>query len=473
MAKVVSQETYDSVVLENCVDFELSCDEAHVEAQKEFDAQGVHLGIIVKDGKLSADKKSIEHDILIALGQLKTAVAAAANGSPSLEEVKEPLATFTTACKVSVAHRVLANNNGAYDTLLKLIKQCQGDTTLLCPSLQAMVALTEFNPDIVTAEGYRVLLQLLEEWSSRLEEPAVPEYLAQWCMQCCVKHEDNRQSLVSLGALGALVSVLQAHRTSSRVVRGVCKALRAFTLDDDVRQAFGKAHEHARLLAEDHNLIAVCLEFIKEWLNDADTTSELLSSVAKLCVRAEYCQEAFDRGALLVINDVLISFPDRPVLNKQALSLLKALVGNDRVKEAAMKSGVSQLIVAAMTKHQMECSVCEEACGAVSMLALRVPAHAKQLVQDGAGQAVVKVMEAHPKAKQLQKLGCMAIRNMVSRLPENKRVFAEYGVEGVIHTALKNHGEAVKDVARAALRDLDLKVELVEQWRGTGHEISR
>ena len=67
----------------------------------------------------------------------------------------------------------------------------------------------------------------------------------------------------------------------------------------------------------------------------------------------------------------------------------------------------------------------------------------------------------------------MAIRNMVSRLPENKRVFIEYGVEGVINTALKNHGEAVKDLARAALRDLDLKVELVEQWRGTGHEISR
>lgn len=41
------------------------------------------------------------------------------------------------------------------------------------------------------------------------------------------------------------------------------------------------------------------------------------------------------------------------VLNKQALSLLKTLVGNDRVKEAAMKSGVSQLIVAAMTKHQV------------------------------------------------------------------------------------------------------------------------
>ena len=57
---------------------------------------------------------------------------------------------------------------------------------------------------------------------------------------------------------------------------------------------------------------------LTEWLNDADTTSELMSTVAKLCVRAEYCQEAFDCGALLVINDVLTSFPDRPVSDTQA-----------------------------------------------------------------------------------------------------------------------------------------------------------
>lgn len=473
MAKVVSQETYDSVVLENVVDFEMSHEEAHTEAQKEFEAQGVHLGIIVKDGKPSADNKVMEHSILVALQQVKSALGAAGNGSPSLKEVEEPLATFTTACKMSVAHRVLASKHGAYDTLLKLIKQSQDKPEVLCPALQAMVALMELNPDIISTEGFRVLLELLEDWSRRMEEPAIPDLLAQWCLSCCLKQEDNRQSLVTLGALGALVGVLQAHRGSPRVVRTTCRALRSFTLDDDVRKAFGKAHDHARLLAEEHGLIKICLDLIEECLSDGDTTSELLYTVAKMCVRAEYCQEALDRGALLVINDVFISFPDRPILNRQALSLLKTLVGNDKVKEEAMKSGVSQLIVAAMTKHENERSVSEEGCGAISMLALRVPANAKQLMEDGAGRVVVRAMEAHPKAKQVQKLGCMAVRNMVSRLPENKQVFVEYGVEAVIHSALRNHGEEVKDIAHAALRDLNLKVDLKEQWRGTGHEISR
>lgn len=55
----------------------------------------------------------------------------------------------------------------------------------------------------------------------------------------------------------------------------------------------------------------------------------------------------------------------------------------------------------------------------------------------------------------------MAIRNLVSRVPEHQQLFVEYGVEDVIQTALNNHGECVKDVAKAALRDLELKVDLV------------
>lgn len=35
----------------------------------------------------------------------------------------------------------------------------------------------ELNPDIISSEGFRVLLMLLEEWTTRMEEPAVPELL--------------------------------------------------------------------------------------------------------------------------------------------------------------------------------------------------------------------------------------------------------------------------------------------------------
>lgn len=70
---------------------------------------------------LSEDKQKIMHDILVALEKIKCA----ADGSPSESDLPEPLATFSAECKVSVAHRVLANKNNAYEVLIKLIKKVQ------------------------------------------------------------------------------------------------------------------------------------------------------------------------------------------------------------------------------------------------------------------------------------------------------------------------------------------------------------
>lgn len=52
---------------------------------------------------------------------------------------------------------------------------------------------------------------------------------------------------------------------------------------------------------------------ISEFNGDSEATSELVGLVRKLCVRAEYCQEAVDHGGLKDINDILVSFPDHAV----------------------------------------------------------------------------------------------------------------------------------------------------------------
>lgn len=52
--------------------------------------------------------------------------------------------------------------------------------------------------------------------------------------------------------------------------------------------------------------------------------------------------------------------------------------------------------------HQNVRGVCEEGCGAVSMLALRCPSHAKQLEEAGAGSAILQVMKMHPNVVQIQ-----------------------------------------------------------------------
>ena len=64
----------------------------------------------------------------------------------------------------------------------------------------------------------------------------------------------------------------------------------------------------------------------------------------------------------------------------------------------------------------------------------------------------------------------MAVRNIVARCREHSQVFVDLGVEDLIHAAMKNH-TACSDEARAALRDLQLKVELRELWTGEGKGI--
>ena len=67
----------------------------------------------------------------------------------------------------------------------------------------------------------------------------------------------------------------------------------------------------------------------------------------------------------------------------------------------------------------------------------------------------------------------MALRNLATRVPENKTLLLQLGGEDAVHSALKTHGDIVKDQAMAALRDMGSDVQLIEQWRGTGHEINR
>lgn len=70
------------------------------------------------------------------------------------------------------------------------------------------------------------------------------------CLQkACVLHEINRQNIMNANIVKQLKPFLQ--RDEPDVVKELCIVLRSLILDDDIRVEFGKAHEHARMLAAD------------------------------------------------------------------------------------------------------------------------------------------------------------------------------------------------------------------------------
>ena len=62
----------------------------------------------------------------------------------------------------------------------------------------------------------------------------------------------------------------------------------------------------------------------------------------------------------------------------------------------------------------------------------------------------------------MQKQACMAVRNLVARTREHSQPFILLGIEPLLRDAER----LCPDEAKAALRDLDLKVELKELWKG-------
>ncbi|KTF83382.1 hypothetical protein cypCar_00043075, partial [Cyprinus carpio] len=124
--------------------------------------------------------------------------------------------------------------------------------------------------------------------------------------------------------------------------------------------------------------------------------SELCGTLSRLAVRNEFCQEIVDLGGLNFMITLLADSLDCLELVKQVLSALKAIAGNDDVKDATVNAGGAELIVMAMNRHMSNAQVCEQGCAALCVLALRKPNNCKVIMECGGALAALQAMKNHP-----------------------------------------------------------------------------
>lgn len=156
---------------------------------------------------------------------------------------------------------------------------------------------------------------------------------------------------------------------------------------------------------------------------------------------------------------------------KQVLSALKAIAGNDDVKDAIVNAGGAELIVMAMNRHMASAQVCDQGCAALCVLALRKPNNCRVIMECGGALAALQAMKTHPEEVHVQKQSCMLLRNLVARTQDFSPLILEMGAEALISQALAAHRDC-GDVGRAALRDLGCQVELRELWTGKKGSLS-
>ncbi|TKS79952.1 Armadillo repeat-containing protein 6 [Collichthys lucidus] len=410
----ITQETFDAAVRENMEEFEMDPDEALREAVEQFESQGVELSCIVKavPAVSSEDKQEEQtHEVLQALDSLRIG-----KDSASVTDMTADIKRFTEHCSLGFPQRYLAAQKDAYPVILSCCKKSLEDQEAVLTALSALAALTDGQPDLLDAEGQQFLLDVLKKYRA---VSCVTRVAIHTVRHCCLKHEQNRQDLVKGGVLPLMTGALKQHSGCAELVKEASAALRVMTFDDDVRVTFGHAHEHAKSIVLEHNGLKIIIEAAKAHFDNTSVLSELCATLSRLAVRNEFCQDVCDLGGLKIMMTLLADSYESAELVRQVLSAIRALAGNDDVKDMVVNAGGVQLIVIAMNRH----------------------------ISNPAKQA------------------CMLMRNLVARMQNYSQPILEMGAEALIAQALKTHQDC-GDVGKAALRDLGCQVQLRELWTG-------
>ncbi|KAM3956362.1 armadillo repeat-containing protein 6 homolog [Aphomia sociella] len=466
MVRVITQETYDEVVKENIDEFEMTPEDAVKEAIAQFEAQGVDLSNIIKDLSLGSGD---EHTVSASVSKLRDLTNKSTNNE---ELIVQELDNLKIECDKDIARRVRAGKDGAYTILIDLLEsklnmylqdKSEVNSRLLMNILNTLTSLMDTQPDLLEARGIDLIKSLLDN----TEDSDILYATLKWTSNCCTKHEMNKQSLFNK-KIGDNLKLILKNKNNVKLAVIAMQVTRKFTLDDDVRVEFGKAHDHAKELAV--NLLLPLTDLTKEALDEIQM-AELLKTIASLLVRHELCSLVADAGICSLLFTILAKYYDNAVIVKQANKLITALAGNDDVKRKLMQAGIAPVVVSILNRHDNNATAAALSLKCISSLTLREPTHAATFFSCDAAEAVLRAMAIHPDDAGVQKNACWAIRNMVARYRDENSKFHDLGAEALLNDAYKKfHNEFGFDI-KSALRDLECNVKLDEQWKGKGVQI--
>lgn len=256
-----------------------------------------------------------------------------------------------------------------------------------------------------------------------------------WIHKTCFMHESNRQMWMDNDQLLQYLKTFLNERTQDKkIFKAVLSCFRFLILDDDIRVEFGKAHDHAKMIALE--CLVDLTTLMKKFEKDADVFAEILLTISGLLVRNEYCQTVADADGVSCILKALSFESDNQSDNikvaRESLKVLKSLAGNDKVKTEIIKQGAAASICMGLTRFKNDETFAKSALLCISSLTLRVQDNSTAFWQTGIGETMLETMKIHAQSKMVQRNGAWAIRNMVSRAREQCPEWLALGAEDVL-----------------------------------------
>jgi armadillo repeat-containing protein 6 len=179
----------------------------------------------------------------------------------------------------------------AFGVLARLL---DGQPDLLSPP-PGLLTEDVFAQDIPVNAATATLCQIMD---ARKESVAVTVASLNAVARACLKHEVNRQAFVDSGAVELILHTLQAHASHALAVTAAADCLRMLLLDDDARVPFGKAHTKARGIIHDGDGLGLLIAALKILADNHTAVAPLATTVARLAMRTEICQQIVDLGGV-------------------------------------------------------------------------------------------------------------------------------------------------------------------------------
>lgn len=108
----------------------------------------------------------------------------------------------------------------------------------------------------------------------------------------------------------------------------------------------------------------------------------------------------------------------------------------------------------------------------ISSLTLKSPSNATTFYECGAVPIIIDCIKSHNSNGNVYQQAARAIRNMSVRNKIEAKEFLDQGIEELFRNALSLYGAEIESDLKAALRDLDLTVDLKERWQGKGNALT-
>lgn len=496
----VTQEYFDSIVAENINDFEMTTQEAIEDAINQCKSQGCDISTICKFSKEeqtafldSLKKLDSLIPVILSFDSTKlTATEREAEVIETMDKTLEVLSIIKENFEKDLSFRVLATKMeapNAYAIFMKFFIKLQAPSASTDQSSNnkfnefSMAFINTFQSylhqqsDVLDTEGLKALIRLTDsnENDQAGTDIFTKSQILSAILKCintsCQLCESNRQFFVENGLCENLMKLFQKHKTDDQVLNTASMIIRSLLLDDDIRHAFGKSHEHAKFIASQLNGIDVLIHIGLDNDNNLSdgTLANLMLTLSKLAVRNEFCQEICDKGGLkFVLKCIEQKHLKNIALIKSSLSLLKSICNNDQVKYEATKSNAIELLRSVLDVYAANNYVCELTCAALSVLLLRNVESSKQLYALDVHRSLIQLLCIHVKNPKLVKPCCLALRNSISRNKEMISKLIELKIEEILRTIWNDKTmTSVHDEVKAVLRDCGLSCDLKELWTGS------